>query len=83
MQNKLYVSNLAFSIDSAALRKLFTNYGVVMSSQVILDRDTGRSRGFAFVEMSTSQAAAAAVQGLHGQPTEGRSLNVAIARDRS
>ncbi|QXW19733.1 RNA-binding protein [Comamonas aquatica] len=83
MQNKLYVSNLAFSLDSDALRKLFTNYGTVTSSQVILDRDSGRSRGFAFVEMSTSEAAAAAVQGLNGQPTEGRSLNVAIARERN
>lgn len=79
MQNKLYVSNLAFSLDSDALRKIFTNYGTVTSSQVILDRDTGRSRGFAFVEMSTPEAAAA-VQGLNGQLTEGRSLNVAYAR---
>lgn len=83
MQNKLYVSNLAFSIDSDALRKLFTNYGVVTSSQVIMERDTGRSRGFAFVEMSSDEEAQAAVQGLNGQPTEGRSLNVAIARERS
>ncbi|MBB2776576.1 UNVERIFIED_ORG: RNA recognition motif-containing protein [Comamonas terrigena] len=83
MQNKLYISNLAFSIDSDALRKLLTNYGVVLSSQVILQRDTGRSRGFAFVEMSTEEEAQAAVKGLNGQPTEGRALNVAIARDRS
>lgn len=82
MQNKLYISNLAFSIDSDALRKLLTNYGVVLSSQVILQRDTGRSRGFAFVEMSTEEEAQAAVQGLNGQPTEGRALSVAIARDR-
>lgn len=83
MQNKLYVSNIAFSIDSDALRKIFTNYGTVTASQVILDRDTGRSRGFAFIEMSTPDAAAAAVQGLNGQPTEGRALNVALARERS
>jgi RNA recognition motif-containing protein len=83
MQNKLYISNLAFSIDSDALRKLLTNYGVVLSSQVILQRDTGRSRGFAFVEMSTEDEAQAAVKGLNGQPTEGRALSVAIARDRS
>lgn len=83
MQNKLYISNLAFSIDSDALRKLLTNYGVVLSSQVILQRDTGRSRGFAFVEMSTEEEAQAAVKGLNDQPTEGRALNVAIARDRS
>ena len=83
MQNKLYVSNIAFSIDSDALRKLFTNYGTVTASQVILDRDTGRSRGFAFIEMATPDAASAAVQGLNGQPTEGRALNVALARERS
>lgn len=83
MQNKLYISNLAFSIDSDALRKLLTNYGVVLSSQVILQRDTGRSRGFAFVEMSTEEEAQAAVQCLNGQPTEGRALSVAIARERS
>lgn len=56
---------------------------MVLSSQVILQRDNGRSRGFAFVEMSTEEEAQAAVQGLNGQPTEGRALSVAIARDRS
>lgn len=82
MNNKLYISNLSFSIDSQALRKLLTNYGVVTASQVILDRDPGRSRGFAFAEMSTEEAALAAIQGLNGKPTEGRALNVMTARDR-
>ena len=83
MQKKLYVSNIDFSIDSEALREQFAIYGTVASSQVIVERDTGRSRGFAFVEMSSAEEANAAVQGLNGKTIEGRALNVDLARDRS
>lgn len=83
MQKKLYVSNIDFSIDSEALREQFASYGTVASSQVIVERDTGRSRGFAFVEMSSAEEANAAVQGLNGKTIEGRALNVDLARDRS
>ena len=83
MQNKLYVSNLAFSLDSDALRKLFTNYGTVTSSQVILDRDTGRSRGFAFVEMSDEEAGKSAIRGLNNKDIDGRTISVSVAKDKS
>jgi len=79
---KLYVGNLAYSVSNADLEGMFAPFGTVQSVQVIEDRDTGRSKGFAFVEMSTDQEAAAAVAGLSGKEHEGRALTVNEARPR-
>lgn len=79
---KLYVGNLSYSVSSADLERLFGAYGTVESAQVIADRDTGRSKGFGFVEMSSDTEAQAAVQGLHEQDHQGRPLTVNEARPR-
>jgi len=83
MSTNIYVGNLAFSTDSAALRTLFAEYGEVTSAQVIEDRDTGRSRGFGFVEMASSEDAAKAISEVNGTNIDGRQLNVNEARERS
>ncbi|MFO0923942.1 MAG: RNA-binding protein [Pirellulales bacterium] len=82
MGKKLYCGNLAYSIRSAQLEQIFSEFGTVVSAQVIEDRETGRSKGFGFVEMSTDQEATAAINGLNGQQREGRSLQVNEARPR-
>jgi len=82
MGKKLYVGNLSYDTDEDALRQMFEPYGTVQSTQVIMDRDTGRSKGFAFVEMGSDQEAQAAIQGLSGQQVGGRSLTVNEARPR-
>ncbi|MBT3379994.1 MAG: RNA-binding protein [Lentisphaerae bacterium] len=79
---KLYVGNLSYSVDNAALEELFTQFGQVDSAQVINDRDTGRSKGFGFVEMAEDEAADAAIEGLNGKDNDGRSLTVNVARPR-
>jgi RNA recognition motif-containing protein len=79
---KLYVGNLSYTMDSSQLQELFSQYGTVQSAQVISDRDTGRSKGFGFVEMSSDQEAQAAISGLHGQQHGGRPLTVNEARPR-
>lgn len=83
MANKLYVGNLNYRTESESLRSLFSQYGEVVSATVLTDRDTGRSRGFGFVEMSDSDAASAAIQALNGTEFEGRMLKVNEARERS
>lgn len=83
MSTNIYVGNLAFSTDSAALRRLFTDYGEVSSAQVIEDRDTGRSRGFGFVEMASAEDAQQAISEVDGSTVDGRQLTVNIARERS
>jgi len=83
MSTNIYVGNLAFSTDSAALRTLFAEYGEVTSAQVIEDRDTGRSRGFGFVEMASSEDATKAIAECNGKNIDGRQLNVNEARERS
>jgi RNA recognition motif-containing protein len=83
MSTNIYVGNLAFSTDSDALRSLFAQYGEVTSAQVIADRDTGRSRGFGFVEMPSAEEATKAIEAADGATLDGRRLNVNIARDRS
>jgi len=78
----IFVGNLAFSATDQDLRQLFEQYGVVDKISVITDRDTGRSKGFGFVEMSDSAAAKAAIQGLQGKGLEGRALTVNEAKPR-
>jgi len=78
----IFVGNLAFSATDQDLRQLFEPYGVVDTINVITDRDTGRSKGFGFVEMSDSAAAKAAIQGLQGKGLEGRALTVNEAKPR-
>ena len=79
----IYVGNLAFDVDDAALRAAFEAHGEVASAQVIMDRDTGRSRGFGFVEMPSAEQAKAAMEALNGSDLMGRALNVNEARPRA
>jgi cold-inducible RNA-binding protein len=80
MSNKLYVGNLSYSVRDEDLEQQFSAFGQVQSSKVMMDRDTGRSKGFGFVEMSTASEAQAAIDGLHGKNMGGRDLTVNIAR---
>ena len=82
MGKKLYVGNLGYSVTSAALEQMFGQYGTVRSAQVIQDRDTGRSKGFGFVEMEDDNAALEAIRGLHEKEHEGRPLTVNEAKPR-
>jgi RNA recognition motif-containing protein len=76
MTKKLYVGNLSYSTTETTLRPLFAAYGEIESVNVITDRETGRPRGFAFVEMSTEQAADAAISGLNGKRVDDREIKV-------
>ncbi len=82
MGKKLYVGNLSYSMSSSDLEQLFGQYGTVQSAQVIQDRETGRSKGFGFVEMGSDAEAQAAIQGLNEQEHQGRPLAVNEARPR-
>ena len=82
MGNKLYVGNLSYDVDSSALEALFTPHGTVQSAQIITDRDTGRSKGFGFVEMGSDAEAQAAIAALNGQENGGRALTVNEAKPR-
>ncbi len=82
MTKKLYVGNLAYSETNSTLQTMFEQFGEVESAQVILDRDTGRSKGFGFVEMSSAQQGQAAIDALNGKMVEGRQLTVNEARPR-
>ncbi len=82
MGTKLYVGNLSYNVTSDDLRELFTPHGTVSSAEVIMDRDSGRSKGFGFVEMGSSQEAQAAISALNGQQHDGRTLTVNEARPR-
>jgi len=79
---RLYVGNLSFNVSSADLEQLFAQFGTVESAQVVQDRDTGRSKGFGFVEMGDDNAAQEAIRGLHEKEHEGRPLTVNEARPR-
>jgi RNA recognition motif-containing protein len=83
MATNIYVGNLAYSTDSDELRELFAKYGKVTSAQVVADRDTGRSRGFAFVEMADDDEAQKAISEIDGSDLDGRTLKVNVAKERS
>lgn len=82
MGKKLYVGNLTYQVSDSDLEQLFSEFGSVQSAQVIADRDTGRSKGFGFVEMSSEAEASAAVRALHDQEHQGRRLTVNEAKPR-
>jgi RNA recognition motif-containing protein len=82
MNNKLYVGNLPYSVDDQALHHNFSAHGTVQSAKVMMDRDTGRSKGFGFVEMSSDSEAEAAIQALNGMSVQGRSITVNVARPK-
>ena len=83
MGKKLYVGNLPYTIDDAGLESQFAAYGKVDSARVITDRDTGRSKGFGFVEMAADDEADKAIEALNGQPMGGRNLTVSEARPQA
>ena len=82
MGNKLYVGNLAYSVRDDSLQQAFAQFGTVTSAKVMMDRDTGRSKGFGFVEMGSDAEAQAAINGMNGQALEGRAIVVNEARPR-
>ena len=82
MGRKLYCGNLSYNVSSSDLEQLFSQYGTVESAQVIADRDTGRSKGFGFVEMSSDAEAQSAIEGLNETEHDGRALTVNEARPR-
>ena len=82
MGNKLYVGNLAYSVRDESLHQAFSQFGAVTSAKVMMDRETGRSKGFGFVEMGSDSEAQAAINGMNGQALEGRAIVVNEARPR-
>ncbi|MCY4752810.1 RNA recognition motif domain-containing protein [Pelomonas aquatica] len=82
MGNKLYVGNLAYSVRDESLQEAFGQFGTVTSAKVMMDRETGRSKGFGFVEMGSDAEAQAAINGMNGQALEGRAIVVNEARPR-
>lgn len=83
MTTNIYVGNLAFATTSADLQSLFGEHGEVTKAQVVTDRDTGRSRGFGFVEMASSEEAQKAISSLNGSDVDGRQVNVNPAKERA
>ena len=79
----MYVSNLSFHTKDDDLKKLFEQFGAVSSAKVINDRETGRSRGFGFVEMDSNDEAQAAIKGLNNKEIEGRAMSVSVAREKT
>ena len=82
MGSKLYVGNLSYNVNSSDLEQLFSQHGQVQSAEVIADRDTGRSKGFGFVQMGSDEEAQAAIAALNGQQSDGRALTVNEAKPR-
>ncbi len=82
MGRKLYVGNLSYGVDSSALEQLFAPHGTVESAEIISDRETGRSKGFGFVQMASDEEAQAAIAAMNGQQHDGRALTVNEARPR-
>jgi len=82
MNNKLFVGNLSYQVSETVLSGLFAEFGEVVSCSIPKDRETGRPRGFAFVEMSSQAQAEAAIRGLNGRDVEGRAMSVAISEPK-
>lgn len=82
MSCKIYVGNLPYSVTDSSLKSNFAEYGSVSSAKIMMDRETGRSKGFGFVEMASPEVAQAAIAALHGMSVEGRSIVVSLARPR-
>ena len=82
MSSKIYVGNLPYSVTDVSLQSNFAEFGGVSSAKVMMDRETGRSKGFGFVEMANAEVAQAAINGLHGMSVDGRSIVVNLARPR-
>jgi RNA recognition motif-containing protein len=82
MGKKLYCGNLSYNVANSDLDQIFGEFGTVQSAEVIMDRDTGRSKGFGFVEMNSDQEAQAAISGVNGREHDGRTLTVNEARPR-
>lgn len=82
MAVKMYVGNLTYGVNDSGLEQMFSEFGTVRSAQVIMDRDTGRSKGFGFVEMSNDSEAQAAMAAMNGKQVEGRTLTVNEAKPR-
>lgn len=80
MGKKIYIGNLSFNVDDQSLADLFQQFGTVETARVVMDRDSGRSKGFAFVEMAADADAANAIQELNGKDFSGRALNVSEAK---
>ncbi len=83
MAKRIYVGNLPWSTTSASLETLFTDHGTVLSAEVVADRETGRSRGFGFVEMESDEACQKAIDTLNGTEVDGRAITVNEARERA
>jgi RNA recognition motif-containing protein len=80
MGKKIYVGNLSYSVNDQALADVFAEFGTVESARIVTDRDSGRSKGFGFVEMSTDSEAASAIEQLNGAELEGRTMNISEAK---
>lgn len=82
MNSKIYVGNLPYSVTDSSLKSNFAEFGGVTSARVMMDRETGNSKGFGFVEMASAEVAQAAIAALHGMSVDGRSIVVSLARPR-
>jgi len=82
MSSKIYVGNLPYSVTDSSLKDNFAEFGRVSSAKVMMDRETGNSKGFGFVEMASAEVAQAAITALHGMSVDGRSIVVSLARPR-
>ena len=83
MGNKLFVGNLTFSVNDESLHEMFAKHGSVVSAKIITDRESGRSKGFGFVEMSSPAEAAEAINALNGKDSDGRQMNVSEAKPQA